>query len=146
MVSSKLTLTAEQAGFSSSSFEGHHKMIKNKYFQKLPIKSQLEVATCPGRRMFIPDPGSLFLSNPGSWISDPGSKNNIMKIVNNVIFEQIQKFVTAKTLRILVLFTQTFVIKLSKIWVWDQVVKKAPDFGSVALGRKYRDCTNRCGS
>jgi hypothetical protein len=54
MVSSKLTLTAEQAGFSSSSFEEHHKMIKIKYLQKVPIKSQLEVA--PVSR--IPDLGS----------------------------------------------------------------------------------------
>jgi hypothetical protein len=42
------------------------------------------------------------------------------KIVNNFIFEQVKKFFLAKTLRIIVLFTQKFLIKLSKIWVWDQ--------------------------
>jgi hypothetical protein len=38
------------------------------------------------------------------------------KIVNN--FEQVKNIVLTKTLRIIVLFTQKFVIKLSKIWVW----------------------------
>jgi hypothetical protein len=35
------------------------------------------------------------------------------------IFEQVKKIVLAKTLKIIVLFTQKFVIKLSKIWVWN---------------------------
>ncbi len=45
----------------------------------------------------------------------------------------------SKTLRIIVLFTQKFVIKLSKIWIWDprsgsgSRVKKAPDPGSATL-------------
>jgi hypothetical protein len=65
------------------------------------------------------------------------------KIVNNFIFEQIKKFFLAKTLRITVLFTQTFVIKLSKIWVWrsgseirDPESNKAPDPGSATLIQK----------
>jgi hypothetical protein len=39
-----------------------------------------------------------------------------------------------KTLRIVELFTQKFVIKLSKIRVWDPEsrVKKAPDPGSIS--------------
>ncbi len=41
------------------------------------------------------------------------------KIVNNFIFEQAKKIVFAKTLKITVVFTQKYVIKLSKIWVWD---------------------------
>jgi hypothetical protein len=49
------------------------------------------------------------------------------KIVNNLFFEQVKKIFLAKTLRILGLFTQKFVIKLSKIWVWDP--------GSVNLSR-----------
>ncbi len=42
------------------------------------------------------------------------------KIVNNFIFEQVKNFFLAKTLTIVVIFAQRFVIKLSKfkIWVW----------------------------
>ncbi len=43
---------------------------------------------------------------------------NIYKIVNNFIFEQGKNFL-AKTKNYIVLFTQKFVIKLRKIWVWD---------------------------
>ncbi len=41
------------------------------------------------------------------------------KIVNNFIFEQVKTIFLAKTLRIIVLLTQKFFIKLSKIWVWE---------------------------
>jgi hypothetical protein len=42
------------------------------------------------------------------------------KIVNNFIFEQVKKFYFTQTPIIIVLFTQIFDIKLSKIWVWDR--------------------------
>jgi hypothetical protein len=97
---------------------------------------------------------------PGSRISDPGSNNSTKigggtfflfsiffshkyhKIVNNFIFEQANKVFLAKTLRMVELFTQKFVIKPSKIWVFGSGsgkkpipdpgsrVKKAPDPGS----------------
>jgi hypothetical protein len=115
-------------------------------------------------------PGSriLIFIHPGSQISDPGSNNstkrggdnffcptifvakNAIKLQINFIFEQVKKIFLAKTLRIILLFTQKFVIKLSKIWVWDpgseiwkkpipdpgSRVKKAPDPGpgSLTLG------------
>jgi hypothetical protein len=72
---------------------------------------------CCGSGMFISDPGSGFFPIP-----DPGSKNQIWA-----------------NLRIIELFTQKIVTKLSKIWLWDPGsgknlfrildpgVKKAPD-------------------
>jgi hypothetical protein len=58
---------------------------------------------------------------------------NIIKIVNNLIFEQVKK-IFAKTLRIIVFFTQKFAIKPSKISIWDQGSGKnlfrIPDTGS----------------
>jgi hypothetical protein len=87
----------------------------------------------PGYR--ISDPGYR-ISDPGYRISDPGSKNSTKRGRGKKLF-------LAKTLRIIVLFTHKFVIKLSKIWVCDSGseirirkkpiqdhgsrVKKAPD-------------------
>jgi hypothetical protein len=110
--------------------------------------------------MFVPDPGSDFYPS-GSQIQQQHQKrrwktfwgptifcsNKYHKIVNNFIFEQVKKIILAKTLRIVVLVTQKFVIKLSKIWVWDpgseirdpektysgSKVKKASDLGSATL-------------
>jgi hypothetical protein len=56
------------------------------------------------------------------------------KFVNNFIFEEAKKFFLAKTLITILLFTQKFVMKLSKIWVWDLGSEKnlfrIPDPGS----------------
>jgi hypothetical protein len=41
------------------------------------------------------------------------------KMFNNFIFEQVKKIFLAKTLRIIALSSQKFVIKPSKIWGWD---------------------------
>ena len=83
--------------------------------------------------MFIPDPGSWFLPipDPGSRISDPGSKNSnkrerwkkitflcshkFHKIVNYFSFEVLKKKIWANFRRIIELFTK----KLLKIWSWD---------------------------
>jgi hypothetical protein len=54
------------------------------------------------------------------------------EIVNNFIFEQVKKTFLAKTLRIIVLFTQKFVNKLSKIRVWD------PGFGNTYSGSRVK--------
>ncbi len=75
---------------------------------------------------------------PGSWflpIPDPGSKNSnkregwkkicfnflcshkFLKIANYA--EMLQKKIWANFQRIIELFTQKFVTKLSKIWIWD---------------------------
>ncbi len=82
--------------------------------------------------MFIPDPGSWFLPIP-----DPGSKNsnkrvkgkNLLSylfclhkfhiIENYLIFEMLKKKIWANFQRIIELFIQKSVTKLSKIWVWD---------------------------
>ncbi len=82
----------------------------------------------------IPDPGSR-ISDPGSRIPDPtqeqkrGMKKNILsylfcsqkfnKLVNYFIFEMLKKKIWANFQRIIELFTQKLVTKLSKIWVWD---------------------------
>ncbi len=90
--------------------------------------------------MFIPDPGSWFLPipDPGSRIPDPKSQNRnkrewwkknfchtffcchkFHKIVDYFIFEMLKKRIWASFQRIIELFTQKIVTKLSKIWVWD---------------------------
>ncbi len=95
---------------------------------------------CCGSGMFIPDLGSRFLPIP-----DPGSKNSnkregwkiscltffrrhkFHKIENYFIFEMLKKKIWANFQRILGLFTQNIVIKLSKIWVWNprsRILKK----------------------
>ena len=118
--------------------------------------------------MFIPDPGSWFLPipDPGSRIPDPktGTKergekkffchtflcsHKFHKIGHYFSFEVVKKKIWANFQRIIELFTQKIVTKLSKIWVWDPGsgiqdpgsgknlfripdpgVKKAPDPGS----------------
>jgi hypothetical protein len=110
---------------------------------------------CGGSGMFIPDPGSWFnrIPDPGSRISDPGSQIPDPKtatkersetkfgvitfyVATNFTkpkifsFEVLKKKIWANFQRIIELFTQKIVNKLSKIWVWDPGVKKAPDPGS----------------
>ncbi len=98
------------------------------------------VHQCCGSGMFIPDPGSWFLPipDPGSRISDPGSKNSnkrerwkkischtflcshkFHKIVNYFSFEVLKKKIWANFQRIIELFTKKIVKKLLKIWSWD---------------------------
>ncbi len=88
--------------------------------------------------MFIPDTDFLSIPDHGSRIPEsrnpktaPNEKGESFfcptilcshkyhKIVNNFLLNRLRNFL-AKTLRIIVLFTQKVVIKLSKIWVWDQ--------------------------
>ncbi len=112
----------------------------------------------PGSGMFIPDLGSR-IPDPGSRIPDPitatkdrGEKeicchtflcsHKFQKIQNYFSFEMLKKKIWANFQRIIELFTQKIVTKLSKIWVWDlgseirkksiqdPGVKKAPDPGS----------------
>jgi len=102
--------------------------------------------------MFIPDPGSWFLPipDPGSRILDPkkGTKergekkffhtilcsHKFHKIDNYFSFEVLREKIWVNFLRILELFTQKVVTKLSKIWLWDPrsgIRKKTiPDPGS----------------
>ncbi len=122
--------------------------------------------------MFIPDPGSWFLPipDPGSRIPDLGSRiqkqqqkrgvkkiwchtflcsHKFHKLVYYFSFEVLKKKIWANFQRIIELFTQKIVTKLSKVWVWDPGseirdpektysgsripdpgVKKAPDPGS----------------
>ncbi len=110
---------------------------------------------CCGSGMFIPDPGSWILPipDPGSRISDPGSKNSnkrerwkiffcltflcshkFHKIVNYFSFEVLKKKIWANFQRNIELFTNKIVKKLLKIWSWDpesEIRKKPiPDPGS----------------
>ncbi len=108
----------------------------------------------------VADPGCLSrILDPDfypSRISDPGSKNSkkreglkkicchnflcshkFHKIANYFSFEVLKKKIWANFQRIIELFAQKIVNKLSKIWVWDPGseirdpgVKKAPDPGS----------------
>jgi hypothetical protein len=127
-----------------------------------------------GTGMFIPDPDPDFypsrIPDLGSRIPDPktamkdiGKKNllsylffgviNFTKL-NYFIFKMLKKKIWANFQRIIELFTQKIVSKLSKIWVWDPGseiqdpgsgknlfripdpgVKKAPDPGSATLIR-----------
>jgi hypothetical protein len=85
-------------------------------------------------------PGSWFLPipNPGSRISEPGSKNSnkrerwkkldvkpvyvatkFNKIVNYFSFDVLKKKIWANFQRIIELFTKKIVKKLFKIWSWD---------------------------
>ncbi len=96
-------------------------------------------------------PGSWILTipDPGSGKSTKGGENffrcptifcsyKYHKIANNFIFEQVTKIILAKAQRIVVLFTQKFVIKLSKIWVWDpgSRIRKKLISGSRIQGQK----------
>jgi len=120
----------------------------------------------PGSRILIfTHPGSRN-SDPGSRISDPGSRikkqeqkrgvkkkffhtflcsHKFHKIENYFSFEVLKKKIWANFQRIIVLFIQKIVTKLSKIWLWDPGsgknlfripdpgVKKTPDPGSATL-------------
>jgi hypothetical protein len=98
----------------------------------------------------IPDLGSR-IPDLGSRISDPGSRiqkqqqkrgvkkkfvvipfyvaTNFTKL-NIILVEVLKRKIWANFQRIEELFTQKILTKLSKIWVWDPGVKKAPDPGS----------------
>jgi hypothetical protein len=83
-------------------------------------------------RIWVVYPGSWILIYP-SRIPDPGSKNSnnkdllsylfcsykFHKIENYFIFEMLKKRIWASFQRIIELYTQKFVTKFSKIWVWD---------------------------
>ncbi len=96
---------------------------------------------CCGSGMFIPDPDFYpsRIPDPGSRITDPGSKNSnkregwkkicchtflcshkFHKIVNYFSFEVFKKKIWANFQRIIELFNQKIVSKLTKIWVWDR--------------------------
>jgi hypothetical protein len=90
-------------------------------------------------------PGSriLIFTHPGSRIQKQQQKRHkFHKIANYFSFEVLKKKIWANFLRIIELFTQKIVTKLSKIWIWDPGsgknlfripdpgVKKAPDPGS----------------
>ncbi len=101
----------------------------------LLVHPVLRIFTHPGSRIL--DLGS-WISDPGSRISDPGSKNSnerqgcnkiychtffwshkVHKIDLFFIFEMSKKKIWTNFQRIIELFTQKIVTKLSKIWVWD---------------------------
>jgi hypothetical protein len=99
--------------------------------------SQILIFTHSGSQ--ISDPGSWIPPDPKTAMKDRGEKNlfsclffgaiNKTKL-NYFIFSMLKKKIWANFQRILELFTQKIVTKLSKIWVWDPGVKKATDPGS----------------
>ena len=89
---------------------------------------------------YLSDPGSWILPipDPGSRISDPGSKNSnkregwkkicchnflcshkFHKIAHYFSFDVLKKKIWANFQRIIELFTQKIINKLSKLWIWD---------------------------
>ncbi len=115
-------------------------------------KNQVFLHQCCGSGMFIPDPGSWFLPIP-----DPGSKNSNKRegwkkicchnflcshkfhnFANCFSFEVLKKKIWANFQRIIEIFTQKIVTKLSKISIWDpgSGKKPIPDPGSRIQGSK----------
>jgi hypothetical protein len=78
----------------------------------------------PGCLSRIPDPGSR-IPDPKTATKERGEKNLLScshkfhKIANYFSFEALKKKISANFQRIIELFTQKIVNKLSKIWVWD---------------------------
>jgi hypothetical protein len=68
-------------------------------------------------------PGSriLIFTHPGSWIHCHNflCSHKFHKIANYFSFEVLKKKIWANFQRIIELFTQKIVTKLSKIWIWD---------------------------
>ncbi len=106
----------------------------------------------PGCLCRIPDPWSWFLPIP-----DPGSKNSkkregwkkiccpnflcshkFHKIENYFCFEVLKKKNWANFQRIIELFTQKIVIKLSKIWVWDPGSGKTYSGSRIQGSKRHR--------
>jgi hypothetical protein len=108
---------------------------------------------CCGSGMFIPDPDFFpsRIPDPKTATKERGEKKNchtflcshkFHKIVHYFSFEGLKEKIWASFQRIIELFTQKIVTKLSKIWIWDPGsgknlfripvpgVKKAPDPGS----------------
>jgi hypothetical protein len=108
--------------------------------------------------MFIPDPNFYPSRGPARIQKQQqkrGVKKNLLflcshklhKIANYFRLKVPKKKIWANFQRIIEIFTQTFVTKLSKIWVWDPGsgknlfripdpgVKKAPDPGSGTLAK-----------
>jgi hypothetical protein len=111
----------------------------------------------PGRLSRIPDPDFYpsRIPDPKTATNERGEKNfvvitfyvatNFTKLQIILVFEVLKKKIWANFQRIIELFTQKIVTKLSKIWIWDPGsgknlfripdpgVKKAPDPGSATL-------------
>jgi hypothetical protein len=103
---------------------------------------------CCGSGMFIPDP-NFHPSRIQKQQQKRGVKkilchtflcsHKFHKIVHYFSFEVLKKKIWANFQRIIELFTQKIVTKLSKVWVWDpgsEIRKKSiPDPGS--MGQKF---------
>jgi hypothetical protein len=122
------------------------------------ICSNADVVAVLRIRYVYPGSRILIFTHPGFRISDPGSRipdsKTAMKIrsekkiivilffgaINFIklyyfMFEMLKKNIWANFHRIIELFIQKIVTKLSKIWVWDPGVQKAPDPGSGSATR-----------
>ncbi len=123
--------------FSNSDATDWYSLSKCRFKMWLWLKSRSNTQCC-GSGMFIPDPGSWFLPipDPGSRIPYPktateerSEKKNCCgtflcihkfhKIENYFSFKVLKKKIWANFQRIIELFTQKIVTKLSKISVWD---------------------------
>ncbi len=126
---------------------------RHRLLQGWILQGLLVIASVADPGCFIPDPGSWFLPIPdlGSRIQKQQQKRGVKKICcHNFLcshtfhkiahyfsFDVLKKKIWANFQRIIELFTQKIVNKLSKIWIWDPRsgirdpgVKKAPDPGS----------------
>jgi hypothetical protein len=98
----------------------------------------------------VADPGCLsrilIFTHPGSRISDPKivipvpffCSHKFHKIVNYFIFEMPKKKIWANFQRIIELFTQKIVTKLSKIWVWDPGSGKSYSGSRIQGSKRHR--------
>ncbi len=87
--------------------------------------------------MFILDPDFYPSQIPDLWLSYSFVATNIIKFVNNLIFEHVKKLFCQNTKNYSTLYPKNF-IKLSKIWVWDprSGIRKKTYSGSRIQGQK----------
>ncbi len=85
--------------------------------------SQILIFTHPGSRILDPDPGSKNSNKRDGWkkffCHNFLCSHKFHKIANYFSFEGLKKKIWPNFQRIIELFTQKIVNKLSKIWVWD---------------------------
>jgi hypothetical protein len=100
-------------------------------------------AVYPGSRILIFTHPRSRIPDPKTTTKDRGEKNLLSylfcshkfhKIANYFLFIKVKKKIWSNFQKIIELFTQNIVTKLSKIWFWDpdpgSRVKKAPGPGS----------------
>jgi hypothetical protein len=102
-------------------------VVLSRHFLIFLCRWRLVATSVAGSGMFIPDP-DLPVSDARSRIQKQQQKicchtflcnHKFYKIINYFSFEVLKKKIWANFQRIIELFTQKIVTKLSEIWVWD---------------------------